>query len=341
MMMRKGRLFVGVILAAMLLAAAGPAQLSEQELLINSHEFGDFHKAKEIKEKGKQSLKVWENYAEFLKKQPSQFKSLMLQGPGALEVAYDEIWVSARDYNPILVVRREYRGKPFLVKLYWLQNKAQALTVEKYCQTDPLTWERLDKPGYQIIALVDRKTMEPELAKLAAKEQAFAGLTPGAHLEEANKALAAGHPEEQDIKKRTYGRLEDARRHLEAVQSQVKKLDEDSKKMLQEVENREKDLKKYKEVMQKLVKEQALKKREEAAKELDRDFLSKGFDVKIQLNGSEKTTLRLESVLFNRPMVFALIDKSDFLQNLRDAGFEEVVFSNKNIKFAWEIDLNN
>jgi hypothetical protein len=93
--------------------------------------------------------------------------------------------------------------------------------------------------------------------------------------------------------------------------------------------------------MQKTVKEQALKKREAAAKDLDRDFLSKGFDVKIQLDGSEKTTLKLESPLFNRPMVFALIDKSDFLQNLRDAGFEGVVFSNKNIKFAWEIDLNN
>jgi hypothetical protein len=69
--------------------------------------------------------------------------------------------------------------------------------------------------------------------------------------------------------------------------------------------------------------------------------LSKGFDVKIHLEGSEKTTLKLESALFNRPMVFALIDKSDFLQNLRDAGFEGVVFANKNIKFTWEIDLNN
>jgi len=339
--MRKGLILVGVMLAAALLMAAGPLPWSEQELLINSPEFGDFHKAKEIKGKGNQSLQVWANYSEFLKKQPSRVKSPMLQGPAALEVAYDEIWVAERDYNPLLVVRREYRGKPFLVKLYWLEHKVQALTVEKYCQTDPLTWEKLDKPGYRIIALVDRTALEPELAKLAAGEQTFAALSPGAHLEEAQKALAAGHPEEQDLKKRTYGRLEDARRHLEAIQKQVKKLDDESKKALQEVENREKDLKKYKEVMQKAVKEQALKKREAAAKDLDRDFLSKGFDVKIHLEGSEKTTLKLESALFNRPMVFALIDKSDFLQNLRDAGFEGVVFANKNIKFTWEIDLNN
>ena len=289
--MRKGLILVGVMLAAALLIAAGPVPLSEQELLINSPEFGDFHKAKEIKGKGTQSLQVWTNYSEFLKKQPSRVKSPMLQGPGALEVSYDEIWVSERDYNPLLVVRREYRGKPFLVKLYWLENKVQALTVEKYCQTDPLTWEKLDKPGYRIIALLDRNTLEPELAKLAAGEQTFAALSPGAHLEEAQKALAAGHPEEQDLKKRTYGRLEDARRHLEAIQKQVKKLDDESKKALQEVENREKDLKKYKEVMQKAVKEQALKKREAAAKDLDRDFLSKGFDVKIHMEGSEKTKI--------------------------------------------------
>lgn len=340
-MMPKGRLFVGVILAVMLLVAAGPAQLSEQELLINSPDFGDFHKAREIKEKGKRSLKVWENYAEFIKKQPSRVKGLMLPGPGGLEVAYDEIWEQERDYDPTLVVKRANHGKPFLVKLYWLQGKAQAFIVEKYCQTDPLTWEKLDKPGYQIIALTDRKAMEPVLAKLGEKEKAFAALAPGAHLQEAQQALAAGNPAEKDIKKRTYGRLEDARRHLEALQRQVKKMDEEAKKMLQEVESRETDLKNYKEVMQKAVKERTIKKREELAKELDRDFLSKGFDVKIQLNGSEKTTIKLESVLFNRPMTFALIDKSDFLQNLRDAGFEEVIFSNKKIKFNWEIDLNN
>ncbi|MBI4643802.1 MAG: hypothetical protein HY743_08805 [Deltaproteobacteria bacterium] len=340
-MKRKVQVIMGITLAMVLLATAAPAQLSEQELLINSPDFGDFHKAKEIKEKGKRSLKIWENYAEFLKKQPSRVKGLMRPGPGGLEVAYDEIWEQERDYDPTLVVRRAHHGKPFLVKLYWLQGKAQAFTVEKYCLTDPLTWEKLDKPGYKIIVLVDRKTILPVLAKLGEKEKAFAALPPGAHLQEAQKALAAGNPEEKDIKKRTYGRLEDARRHLEALQRQIKKLDEEAQKLLQEVENREKDLKKYKEVMQKAVKERTIKKREEAAKELDRDFLNKGFDVKIQLNGSEKTTIKMESVLFNRPMIFALIDKSDLLQNLRDAGFEEVVFSNKKIKFNWEIDLNS
>jgi hypothetical protein len=340
-MKRQAHMIVGLTLALALLAAAAPAQLPEPELLYHSPELGSFHKAKEIKEKGKKSLQVWVNYAEFMRKQPSRYKSLMLQGPGALEVAYDEIWEKETDYNPTLVVPRERRGEPFRVKLYWLKDQVQAYTVEKYCQTDPLTWEKLDKPGYRIIALVDRKAILPILARLEAKEKAFFALTPGAHLQEAQKALAAGNPEAKDIKKRTYGRLDDARRHLEAFKRQIKKYDDQAKKLLQEVENREKDLKKYKEVMQKAVRERMIKKREALAKSMDRDFLSKGFDVKIQLNGSDKTVMKMDCVLFNRPMIFALIDKSDLLQNLRDAGFEEVTFSNKNIKFSWEIDLKD
>ncbi|MDD2903128.1 MAG: hypothetical protein PHU44_11915 [Syntrophales bacterium] len=339
-MKRQAQVIIGLVLALMLVTGAGAAQIAEKALLSNSSEFGNFQKAKEIKEKGKKSLSVWENYAEFIKKEPSRVKSLMLPRPGELKVAYDEIWVKEMDYNPTLVVRRENRGKPYLARLYWLKNKVQAYTAEKYCQTDPLTWEKLEKPGYKIIAVVSRQAMEPELAKLAAKEAAFNALTPAEHLREAYQALAAGNPREEDIQKRTYGRLEDARQHLEALRRQLEKYDAEAKKLLQEVQYREKDLKKYKEVMQKAAREEMIKKREEMAKELDRDFLSKGFDVKIQLEGSDKSTLKLECVLFSRPMVFALVDKSDFLQNLRKAGFDEVIFTNKNIKFTWEIDLN-
>ncbi|MFZ5451014.1 MAG: hypothetical protein ACOZF2_03945 [Thermodesulfobacteriota bacterium] len=331
---------MGIMLAVLLLTAAGAAQIAEKALLANSPVFGNFHKAKEINQQGKKSLQVWENYAEFLKKEPSRIKGLMLPKPGALTVSYDSIWIKEIDYNPILVVKRENRGKPFLAKLYWLKNKVQAYTVEKYCQTDPLTWEKLEKPGYKIIAVVGRKAMEPELAKLAAQEEAFAALSPGDHLREAYQALAAGNPREQDIKKRTYGRLEDARRHLEALRRQLEKYDVEAKKLLREVQDREKDLQQYKEVMQKAVREKMVKQREEMAKELDRDFLSKGFDVKIRLEGSDKSTLKMDCVLFSRPMVFALVEKSDFLQNLRKAGFDEVIFANKNIKFTWEIDLN-
>jgi len=329
------------VISLSFLLTPGFAQLNEKELLLNSPEFGNFLEAKKSKEKGKATLKVWENYGEFLGKQPSLVKPLMLQGPGVLAVAYDEIWTGERDLNPILVVQRERHGEPFRVKLYWLKNQAQAFVVEKYCKSDPLTWEKLDKPGYRLIALVDRKAILPELAKLAAQRQAFAALTPGAHIQEAQQALAAGNPDEKEIQKRTYGRLDEARRHLEAFDRKSKEYADAAKKLLEEVERREKDLKKYKEVMRKAVKEEMIRKREEMAKELDRDFLSKGFDVHFQLNGPDKTTLRMDCVLFSRPLIFVFVDKTDLLQRLRDAGFEEVVFSNKKIKYEWDIDLNS
>jgi hypothetical protein len=332
---------MGMTLAIMVLAAAAWAQPTEKEVLRNSPEFGDFHKAKEIKEKGNASLKVWENYREFLGKEPSRVKALMRQGPGALEVAYDEIWVKESKRNPVLVVAREGQGEPYRLKFYWLKNQVQAFTVEKYCTMDLLTWEKLEKPGYKIIALLDRKTILPVENRLAAAQQAFKSLTPGAHLEAARKALAAGNPDEKDIKKRTYGRLDEARLHLDAFDRKVKDLADEAQKLQKEVERREKDLKDYKEVMEKAGREEMIKKRKALAKELDRDFLSKGFDVNIDLSGSDKTVLKMDCVVFSRPLVYVFVEKSDLLQRLRNAGFTEVVFSNKKIKYSWDIDLDN
>jgi len=331
---------LGVILLVMSLAAAAPARIAEKELLRNTNELGDFSRVREVKGKDRASLQIWENYREFLAKRSSRLKSLMLLGPITLEVAYDEVWEKETDYDPTLLAPRERRGEPFRVKIYWLKDRFQAYTVWRYFKTDPLTADNLEKPGYRLIVLLDRNTLQPEFAKLEAKEQAFATMAAGLHLQEAHKAMALGNPQEKDIKKRTYGRLEEARRHLEAID---RKADEypAAKKLLKEVERREKDLKKYKEVMRQAVSEAGVRKREELAKELDRDFLGKGFDVKIELSGPEKTAISMECIVFSRPMVFVFVDKSDLLDNLRNAGFEEVVFSNKKIKYAWHIDLNN
>lgn len=339
-MRHKAQVIIGITLTIFLCAAAALALVPEKDLLLNSRDLGDFRKARQTKEKDKASLKVWENYAEFQRKQLSQIKGLMLQGPGESEVAYDEIWEVERDLDPTLVVARERQGKPFRVKLYWRQGQLQAFTVEKYFKGDPLTWEKLDKSGYRIIALLDRKILLPRLEKLQAQEQAFQVMAAAAHLQEAKKALAAGHPDEKELKKRTYGRLYEARRHLEAISSDADEYDE-AKKLLDEVERREKDLKKYQEAMRQAESKKMIKQREEMAKELDKDFLSKGFDLKIELGGDEKTVLNMDCVLFSRPLVFVFVDKSDLLPRLREAGFEEVVFSNKKINYSWEIYLNN
>jgi|GEM_PF-1990925 len=339
-MIRKAQIIIGMTLSLLFLAVAAWAQPTEKELLRNSPDFGNFLKAKEIKEKGQASLKVWSNYREFLGKEPSRVKALMRQGPSALEVSYDEIWAQERDRNPVLVVARETKGEPYRLKFYWLQNQVQAYTVEKYCTMDPLTWERLEKPGYRIIVLLDRKAILPELNRMAATEQAFGAMTFDAYLQAAQKALDAGNPDVQDIKKRTYGRLDEARRYLDAFDQKLKEYADKARNLRKEVERREKDLKNYKEVMGKAGREEMIKKRQALAKELDRDFLSKGFDVKIDLSGSDKTVIKMDSVVFSRPLVYVFVEKSDLLSKLRDAGFTEVVFSNKKIKYEWDIDLD-
>ena len=315
-----------------------PESSGEQEALLNSPFLGDFRKAKKVKDQGKVSLKVWEPYLEYLQKFPPPAENSFLKGNASIDLEYDEIWISEREsYHHF---GKKKGGKPYLVKLYWNDGNALAFTVEKFYTEDPVTFRTLAEPGYKLILIHNRPFIVQELAKQAAKEAAFSRMTPAAHLEEARKALAEGNPENKDLTKRTYGRVAEARQHLEAITKGDEEYGE-AKKLLKEVALREKDLKKYREVMEQAAKEEMIKRRQKMVAELDRDFLSKGLDVKIELSGSDKSTIKMECVLFSRPWVFVLIDKTDLLKDLKSAGFKEAVFSNKALKYSWEIDLDN
>ena len=67
-MTRKVQVIISLTLALALGAGAAQAQLNEKALLLNTREFGDFREAKQKKDKGKVTLKVWEPYREFLQK---------------------------------------------------------------------------------------------------------------------------------------------------------------------------------------------------------------------------------------------------------------------------------
>jgi len=329
-----------VVISLLVMTGVGKAEVNERDMLLNSPLLGDFRKAKKIKEQEKVVLKVWSNFTDASQKLPQLPDNLLPRGPARLEVDYDEIWVSEREHFPAAREKKEYKGKPYLAKLYWREGRVQAFTVEKFYATDPLTWEKLSSPSYKIVAILTREIILPELAKQAARNRSFSIMNAPEHLREAKKALAEGNPEEQDLKKRTYGRLADACRHLEAIPRDAEEYGE-AQQLLKEVAVREKDYKKSREVMEENAQKEMRKKREATARELDRDFLNKGMDVNIQLSGSEKTTIKLECVLFSRPMVFVLVDKSDLLKELKNVGFQKVIFSNKRIKYSWEIDLDN
>jgi len=329
-------LLISLSLAAGVSHGKNQEQTGEQDKLLNFPFFGDFQKARKVKGRGRASLKVWEPYLEYLQKFPQPSPDPALKGSDRLEVAYDEVWVAERD--SFRQFGKKKGGKPYLIKLYWRDGDAQAFTVEKFYSQDPVTFRTLAEPGYRLILIHDRPFILQELAREAAKEKAFNALTPTAHLREAKKALAEGNPEPKDLMKRTYGRLADARKHLEAITRDDPGYDE-ARKLMKEVEGREKDQKKHREAVEQAARAEMLKRREKMVAELDRDFLGKGLDVKIELGGPDKSTIRMDSVLFSRPWVYLLVDKTDLLRDLKNAGFKEAVFSNKALKYSWDVDL--
>jgi hypothetical protein len=318
---------------------AASRQPGEKDLFLKTTAFGDFRKAKRIAKEERASLQVWPPYREYLDRLPPEARNRLSQGRESLELGYDDLWVAEKPDYLRFGLAKEHNGEPYLVKLYWQGDHIQALTVAKYFTGDPVSLKPLPKPDYKLVLILGRDQLLPEAQQEAAGEGAFQALRPFEHLREAQKALAEGNPDDQDPRKRTYGRLADARKHLAAITRDAAEY-EAAQKLLKEVTRREKDAQKSGEVVQQATREEMIKRREALAEAMDQDFLRKGMDVKIKLGGSDKTAITLESVLFNRPLVFALIDKTDFLPNLKDAGFHAVVFTNQQIKFTWEINLD-
>lgn len=321
-----------LIIVLLLLPNLGRAELDEREMLKNSPAYGDFHKAKKIKKEGQATLKVWDKYLEHAGQAPPA-EGQALKGPVKLAVEYDEIWVVEREE------KKAEKGKPDLYKLYWQGDNVQAYTREKFFSLTPGTDAKLKDPGYRLIHIADRQAIIQKLARQAALEEAFNNLTPAQHLAEAKKALAEGNPEAEDPKKRSFGRVQDARKHLEAIKRDAEEYGE-ARELLKEVAHREKEVKKLNVYTETATREFLIKRREEAAKALEKDFLDKGMDVRTTLSGPDKTTLRMEYILFSRPMVHVLVTRSEMLSDLKEKGFLKVIFSNKKMKFHQDYDLD-
>jgi hypothetical protein len=74
------------------------------------------------------------------------------------------------------------------------------------------------------------------------------------------------------------------------------------------------------------------------AEELERNYLRKGMDVNVRLLGQNKTTIRLEYILFSRPMVYKLTNETELLDVLKNKGFKEVIFYDT-YRYTWKYDL--
>jgi hypothetical protein len=65
----------------------------------------------------------------------------------------------------------------------------------------------------------------------------------------------------------------------------------------------------------------------EMAAQLEKKMLSQGYDFYITVEGTNNEVMRVKYILTSRPMVYKIINETDFSANLRLAGFKKVIFT--------------
>lgn len=137
---------------------------------------------------------------------------------------------------------------------------------------------------------------------------------PSEHLAEAKKAMADGYT--PNGKYKSWGRVKDARQHLEQVQPGDKEY-EQAQKLLTEVSRREAEIERWAKTYA----------RQAYAETLEKTYLEQGMDVSVSLSGPDNTTIKLKYVLMSRPMVYKLTNDAEAMGRLRELGFKKAIFT--------------
>ena len=159
-------------------------------------------------------------------------------------------------------------------------------------------------------------------------------LTPYEHLMEARKALMDGYKPDEEPTKTSWGRVYDARIHLEAIKDDSPEYAE-AQRLMDEVKRREAEIERVSAV---LTREYLKKQREEVVGKLERYFAGKDMYVHVQLEGEEETVLRLEYIFWSRPLVYRVVNGTGFLPALKNIGFKKVIFDATH-DYSWTYDL--
>ena len=145
------------------------------------------------------------------------------------------------------------------------------------------------------------------------------------HFAEAKKALADGY--KPTGKDRSWGRVKDARQHLEQIQPTDKEYAE-AQRLIQEVGRREAEIEKWAQAFA----------RQYYSDELEKVYLSKGMDVEVSVSGTDNTTIKLKYVLMSRPLVYQMTNDSSVTGKLRELGFKKIIFTD-GYRNTWTHDL--
>lgn len=148
-----------------------------------------------------------------------------------------------------------------------------------------------------------------------------------ANLDAAKTALNTNYKPNKDPMKTNWGLVSEARKQLESIPPSAKEYPE-AQRLMREVEHREKEIDRL----------SRMGAREIVAEQMEKKMLSEGMDFEFSVSGADKTVLRVKYVLMSRPLVYKLTNETDFLQNLKDAGFKKVIFTD-GYDESWTYDL--
>jgi len=157
-------------------------------------------------------------------------------------------------------------------------------------------------------------------------EKSFHLLSSAEHLKEAKNALEDGYRIDTDPMKTFWGRLNDAKRHLMAIGPQTSQYSA-AKGLAGEVILRKKQMR---DACTSAVHQHMVNQRETLANELEQYFANKGIYVEIELNGTDKTSLRVSSTALRVTSINRIADETAFFSHLKRVGFTSIAFDNSN-----------
>lgn len=182
-----------------------------------------------------------------------------------------------------------------------------------YARNDELTDNR---------SLSSKPVPAQNAGKILAGEDFFR-MTPAEHLDEARRALADGYTLDANPVKSTWGRVRDARKHLEEIRPTCPQY-KAARKLLRETLVRERLIDN---ICLNIANQIMIRQREMLARELAQYYKGRGLYVDIELSGPDKTFMKLASPVFRETTVDRIIDETNFLTYLKEAGFSKVVMS--------------
>jgi hypothetical protein len=151
----------------------------------------------------------------------------------------------------------------------------------------------------------------------------FSRMSPTEHLDEARSALADGYRVDANPLKTAWGRVSDARRHLDAIEPESPQYSA-AQDLMRNALVREKRIE---HVCTGVTNQLMVKQREMLASELGQYYASKDMFVDVELSGPDKTFLTLICALFCGASIERIVDNTSFFAHLAKAGFKRVAFA--------------